>query len=189
MGYKFTSREVEDKIALSVKNILFYLGQDMQDENLKGTPLRVAKYLMEFINYDPGAVDTTFESIQTDQMVIVKDIPFWSLCSHHLLAFRGNISVGYLTGSKVIGLSKVARIVQKHSHKFQLQEKLGNEIVDELEGILDDSPGLGILIRAQHSCMQMRGIKSDGWMITSVLRGQFRDDPNLKSEFLMLAKE
>lgn len=171
------------------RKILELLDQDLEDENLKDTPLRMAKYLTEFLNYDPGNFETTFESIQTDQLVIVKDIPFWSLCSHHALPFLGHVSVGYLTGSKVIGLSKIPRIVQKYAHRLQLQERLAHQIADELEKVLVDAPGLGVFIKARHSCMSMRGIKSDGMMITSVMRGCFREEQATKEEFLLLVKD
>lgn len=177
-----------DEIAFHCGMILQLLGQDLEDENLRETPRRMARYLLEFLNYDPGNYETTFESIQTDQLVMVKDIPFWSLCSHHLLAFQGTASVGYLTGSKVVGLSKIPRIVQKHAHKLQLQERLAHDIADELEGILVDSPGVGVFIKAKHSCMAMRGIRSDGEMITSVMRGAFLNDQSTKEEFLLLVR-
>lgn len=176
-------------IAFHCQMILNLLNQDLEDENLKDTPLRMARYLTEFLNYDAGNFETTFESIQTDQIVIVKDIPFWSLCSHHALPFLGTVSVGYLTGSKVIGLSKIPRIVQKYAHRLQLQERLAHDIADELEKVLGDSPGLGVFIKAKHSCMSMRGIKSDGLMITSVMRGCFREEQSAKEEFLLLVKD
>lgn len=177
-----------NNIAYHCQMILKFLGQDLDDENIKDTPRRMAKYLMDFLNYDPGNYETTFSSIQTDQMVIVKDMPFWSLCSHHLLPFVGTVSVGYLTGSKVVGLSKIPRIVQKHAHQLQLQERLAHDIADELEKILDDSPGMAVFIKAKHTCMSMRGIKSNGEMITSVLRGAFREEQSVKEEFLLLVK-
>lgn len=175
------------KIANHVSQILDLLGQDLLDENLKETPGRVARYLTEFLNWEPGNTDTKFESIETDQMVILSEIPFWSLCSHHLLAFSGTISIGYLTGEHVIGLSKLARIAQKHAHKLQLQERLAHDIADDIEIILKPR-GIGVLIKANHSCMQLRGIRSEGTMITSVLRGAFRDDPGVKEEFFTLIK-
>lgn len=186
----YTSDQLDTrfKIAGHVQEILKLLNQDLTDENLKETPDRVAKYLLEFLNFDSGNTDTKFESIVTDQMVILKDIPFWSLCSHHLLAFTGTISIGYLTGEHVIGLSKMARIAQKHSHKLQLQERLAHDIADELEAVLEPR-GIGVLIKANHSCMSMRGVRSEGTMITSVLRGAFRDDPGVKEEFFMLVKD
>lgn len=172
-------------IAYHCRGILELLNQDLEDENLKGTPMRMARYLTEFLNYDPGNYETSFESITTDQLVMVRNIPFWSLCSHHLLLFRGKISVAYLTGEKVIGLSKIPRIVQKHAHKLQLQEKLAHDIADELENILD-ARGIAVIIKAEHSCMAARGIKSEGEMITSVLRGQFRTETAIRIEFFNL---
>lgn len=177
-----------DDISLHFREILILLKQDLEDENLKDTPRRMAKYLFEFLNYDPGNYETTFEAIQTDQLVVVKEVPFWSLCSHHGLPFLGEVSVGYLTGSKVIGLSKIPRIIQKYAHKLQLQERLAHEIADELEKVLVDAPGVGVFIKARHSCMSMRGIRSNGEMITSVLRGSFRDEQSTKEEFLLLIK-
>lgn len=178
-----------ENIAFHCQAILRLLGQNLEDENLRDTPQRMARYLIEFLNYDPGNYETAFSSIQTDQMVLVKNIPFWSLCQHHVLPCWGVVSVGYLTGSKVLGLSKIPRIVQKHAHKLQLQERLAHDIADELENILTDSPGLGVFIRAEHSCMRFRGIKSEGEMITSVLRGAFRDEQSVKEEFLLLVKD
>lgn len=179
-----TDEAIED-IAFHVQMILQQLGQNISDENLKDTPLRVARHFYDFLNYDPGNFETSFQAIKTDQLVIVKKIPFWSLCAHHLLFFHGEVSVGYLTGEKVIGLSKIPRIVQKHAHKLQLQEKLAHDIADELEGILD-AKGVAIIVKAEHSCMQARGIKSEGEMITSVLRGQFRNESDLRIEFFNL---
>ena len=161
MEYK--KNDTANRIAHHISEILHLLDYDIGDENLKGTPQRVARYYLEFLKeWDTGNLDTVFESIQTDQIVIVKDIPFWSLCSHHLLPFQGTVSVGYLTGSKVIGLSKIPRIVQKHAHKLQLQERLADDIANELEELLEDANGIAVYIKATHSCMQMRGIKSDG---------------------------
>lgn len=167
------------------RKILELLDQDLEDENLKDTPLRMAKYLTEFLNYDPGNHETAFQAITADQMVIVRNIPFWSLCAHHLLLFHGQVSVAYLTGDKVIGLSKIPRIVQKHAHKLQLQEKLAHDVADELERILENK-NIAVVIKATHSCMQARGIKSEGDMVTSVLRGQFREEQAVRIEFFNL---
>lgn len=176
-----------DNIAFHCQMILRFLGQNLEDENLKDTPQRMARYLIEFLNYDPGNHETVFSAIQTDQMVIVRNIPFWSLCSHHLLLFHGKVSVGYLTAEKVIGLSKVPRIVQKHAHKLQLQERLAHDIADDIEQLLEPR-GVGVVIQASHSCMQARGIRSDGDMVTSVLRGQFREEEAVRLEFFNLLK-
>lgn len=183
--FKLEHTEQLDNIAYHCQRILEFLGQDLEDENLKDTPMRMARYLTEFLNYNPGNHETAFQSIVADQMVIVRNIPFWSLCQHHLLLFHGQVSVAYLTGDKVIGLSKIPRIVQKHAHKLQLQEKLAHDIADELENILDTN-NIAIVIKAEHSCMRARGIKSEGDMITSVLRGQFREETSVRIEFFNL---
>ena len=177
-----------DKIAIHCEGILGLLNQDLEDENLVETPQRMAKYLYEFLNYEPGNHETAFSSITVDQIVMVKDIPFYSICSHHLLPFRGTVSVAYLTGSKVLGLSKIPRIVQKHAHKLQLQERLAHDIADDLETILVDCGGVAVVIKAEHLCMKMRGIKSEGDMVTSVLRGQFREETAVRIEFFNLLK-
>lgn len=178
------------KIADHYKEILKELDVwDDSNNGIKDTPMRVARYLNEFLNeWDGGNTDTTFESIQVDQLVVVDKIPAWSLCEHHLLPFSINVSVGYLAGSKVIGLSKIPRIIQKHCHKLQLQERIGHQIADELEEILSDSRGIAVYIEGSHTCMQARGIRSPGIMKTSVLRGVFREDQSLKDEFLLLVR-
>lgn len=178
-----------DKIAYHFKCILELLGQDVESEGLRETPERVADYYQEFIlGWDTSNINSLFESIETDQMVIVQDIPFWSLCEHHCLPWWGKATIGYLTGSQVIGLSKIPRIVQKHAHKLQLQERMAHQIADELQELLTDSPGCAVLITGEHTCMQARGIRSPGRMITSVLRGAFREDQAVKEEFLLLGK-
>lgn len=189
VNLKIEQEKLRDELQSHVKRILEILGQDLTDDNLIGTPKRVAKYLEEFLLYEDVNIDTTFEAIETDQMVIVKGIPFWSLCSHHMLPFFGEISVGYIAQSKILGLSKIPRICQKHSHKLQTQEKLAHDIANELQTVLDDALGFGVYIVGQHTCMQMRGIKSKGEMITSVMRGVFLDNKqDSKQEFLMLVK-
>lgn len=180
-------KDTIDKMAYHCEQILDLLGQDLDDENLIETPHRMAKYLYEFLNYEPGNHETSFQSITADQLVMVRDIPFWSLCAHHLLFFQGTVSVAYLTGEKVIGLSKIPRIVQKHAHKLQLQEKLAHDISNELSKILE-TESVAVVIKGNHSCMQARGIKSEGDMVTSVLKGQFRDETAVRIEFFSLLK-
>lgn len=168
--------------------ILIELGFNVKSEGLQETPARIARFWKEFLDYSPGNLETTFEAVETDQMVIVKDIPFHSLCEHHLLPFYGKVSIAYLTGNKVVGLSKIPRIVQKHAHKLQLQERLANDILDELNSIIPDNQGLAIVIEGVHMCMQMRGIKSDGKMLTSLVKGDFREDTSTRMEFLTLLR-
>jgi len=178
-----------DNIAFYFSRILGELGYDISSEGLIDTPQRVARYLKEFlVDYDSGNHETTFESIEVDQLVVVKNIPFWSLCEHHVLPWSGLATVGYLTGTKVLGLSKIPRIVQRYAHKLQLQERLASDIATELEKILVDCGGVAVIIKGNHTCMQMRGIRSEGEMLTSIMRGAFLRDKTVRDEFLSLVK-
>ncbi len=175
------------KVEQIIENLLTELGENPKREGLLETPKRVAKFWNEFINYEPGKIETTFEAIKADQMVIVKNIKVWSLCEHHLMPFSSTISIGYITKKKVLGLSKFARIAHKHAHKLQLQEKLVQDIADEL-GSLVDTKDIAVFAEGTHLCMVARGIKTDGQMITSVMQGAFRKEPETRQEFLSLVK-
>lgn len=178
----------ETVIEAATMQLLIAIGEDPTREGLKDTPGRVARFWDEFINYDPGNIDTQFAHNGFDQIVLVKDIPFYSLCEHHLLPFWGKISVAYITSGKVIGLSKIPRIVQKYAHGLQLQEQLCQQIADELvELLLHDN--VAVIGSAIHTCMVMRGIKSDGVMKTSVMWGKFREEPETRSELFALLRE
>lgn len=161
------------------------IGENPDREGLQDTPRRWARWWIEFATYDPGNTDTVFESVSTDQMVIVSGIKVWSLCEHHLLPFWCNISIGYIAGDKVLGLSKFARIAHQFAHKLQLQERLTHEIADEVIR-LTGSNSVAVLGKGEHLCMQMRGIKSSGIMTSSVMRGVFYDKPEARQEFLSL---
>jgi GTP cyclohydrolase IA len=177
----------ENKIEKIIQILLAEgLALDFESEHLKDTPKRVAKFWREFLDYQPGNLDTTFDMLQIDQMVIVKDIPFYSLCAHHLLPFHGKITIGYIPKDKIIGLSKIARVVQKYAHSLQTQEQLTQNIADELCILLPDCLGVAIVSHAVHTCMVMRGIKSEGKMINSVMYGAFRDEPETRQEFFNL---
>ena len=175
-----------DIIVRAVEQIIEAIDEDPKREGLIDTPKRVARFWMDFKNYQSGNVEVTFEAIQTDQMVIVRNIKGWSLCEHHLLPFSFTAQVGYITNKKVIGLSKIPRIVQKHAHRLQLQERLTNDVAEELMTVTE-ALGVGVLIEGQHSCMQMRGVRCDGSMITSCLKGVFLANPAAKQEFMALA--
>lgn len=165
------------------------LGLDLNEGGFRETPERIAGFWDEFLGYEDNNLATTFESVTVDQMVMLKDVPFFSLCSHHLLPFSGKATIAYIAGERVLGLSKLARVVQKHAHRPQMQESMANDIANELMGLLPDSLGVGVYIKANHTCMQMRGIKSDGDMITNVLLGKFREDLALRTEFLHFCKD
>ena len=167
------------------RQLLVLLGEDPEREGLVGTPARWASFWQEFIEYDPGKTETAFEAIETDQMVAVTGIRAWSLCEHHLLPFWCDLSIGYITRSKVLGLSKFARIAHQFAHKLQIQERLVQQIADEVSR-LTDSEDVAVLAKGWHTCMIMRGIKTDGSMVTSMMRGAFMDNPEARAEFLRL---
>ena len=175
------------KVEQIIVELLTEIGEDPKREGLLETPKRVAKFWNEFINYEPGKIETTFEAVKADQMVIVKNIKVWSLCEHHLMPFSSTVSIGYITRKKVLGLSKFARIAHKHAHGLQLQEKLVQDIADEL-GSLVDTKDIAVFAEGTHLCMVARGIKTDGQMITSVMQGAFRKEPETRQEFLSLVK-
>jgi GTP cyclohydrolase I len=161
-------------------------------EGTKDTPDRVARaYLGEiFVGYnqDPKNVFTTFdaEDYDTDAMVVVKDIPLYSMCEHHMLPFIGFAYVGYIPVKKVIGLSKIGRLVDIYARRLQIQERLTTQIADALmEGL---SPlGVGVIIEAEHLCMTMRGVQKPGTRtVTSAVRGALRDSSAAREEFLRL---
>lgn len=168
------------------RELLVLLGEDPDREGLRETPARVSRWWREFITYDPGKTNTTFEAIQTNQMVVVAGIKTWSLCEHHLLPFWCDVSIGYIAEEKVLGLSKFARVVHQFAHQLQLQERLTHQIADEIER-LTQSPNVAVLAAGQHLCMTMRGIKTPGLMQTSVMRGVFFDIPQARAEFLAMS--
>jgi GTP cyclohydrolase I len=166
------------------------LGEDPTREGLRATPIRAAK-AMQFLTrgYDESLESVVngalFES-DISEIVMVKDIELYSLCEHHLLPFIGRCHVGYLPAGKVVGLSKVARIVDMFARRLQIQEKLTQEIAEAIMNCTG-ARGVGVIIEARHLCMAMRGVeKQNSVMKTSVLLGSFRDNPPTRSEFLQL---
>lgn len=149
------------------------------------TPQRVARWWREFIDYDPGTIDTTFPVEHVDQMVVVRDIDTWSLCAHHLLPFSARVSIGYIADDQVLGLSKFARIAQLAAHKPTSQEQLCAEIADKISEVAH-TDDVAVTASGTHLCMAMRGIKSPATMTTSVTRGAFRDHPEARQEWLAL---
>lgn len=176
--------DYEQLLALG-RALLIAIGEDPDREGLLDTPRRFADAWREFIEYDPGATDTCFASVSTDQMVCVSGIHVTSICEHHLMAFTCDIAIGYIPGEKVLGLSKFARIAHQYAHRLQLQERLGEEIADEV-GRITGSPHVAVVIRGEHLCMRTRGIRTSGTMTTSVMRGQFRADVETRAEFFRM---
>jgi GTP cyclohydrolase I len=171
-----------------INELLVEIGEDINREGLKETPKRVAQFWHDFINYKPGKIETVFTSVSTDQLIILKDIKVWSLCEHHLLPFWCNVSVAYLSDNKIVGISKLARIIHQHAHKFQVQERLVNDILMDVKK-LTGSENVAVIGQGEHLCMLMRGIQTNAIMVSSALSGQFRDNYPLRAEFLNLVKK
>lgn len=178
-----------DRIAAGVREILIAIGEDVDRDGLLDTPRRVADMYVELfdgIEADPGAhLRTTFEAGH-DEMVMVRDIPFTSLCEHHLVPFIGHAHLAYLPGKdgRITGLSKLARLVEGYARRLQVQERMTTQIVDALERELEPRGSI-VVIEAEHFCMSMRGVKKPGaTTVTSAVRGSFQSDPTTRAEAL-----
>ena len=173
----------------AVRTLLRWAGDDPSREGLVETPLRVARAWREWFSgytLDPDAyLRRTFEEVEGyDEMVVLRDIPFESHCEHHLAPIIGKAHVGYLPGGKVVGISKLARVVEAYARRLQVQEKLTAQIADCIERVLLPR-GVGVVIEASHECMTTRGVHTRGVsMVTSTMRGSFRDDARTRAEFL-----
>jgi len=167
------------------RELLQALGEDPTREGLLDTPRRWADAWREFIEYDPGVTDTSFASVSTDQMVCVSGMRVSSFCEHHLLPFWCDVSVGYIASDRVLGLSKFARIAHQFAHRLQLQERLGQQIADEITRITG-TRDVAVVLRGEHLCMVSRGIRTPGLMTSSVMRGVFRSESEARMEFLRL---
>ncbi len=179
-----------ESVASLVRKIIALVGEDPEREGLKKTPERYEKAL-KFLtsgyhqNVDHLLNGATF-SVCYDEMVVVKDIEFFSLCEHHLLPFFGKAHVAYLPSKKVIGLSKVARLVNMYARRLQIQERMTSQIARALEDKIAPQ-GVGVIIEARHLCMQMRGVeKQHGQAVTSAMLGAFRENKQTRDEFLAL---
>ena len=180
------------KLQEITKLLLSEIGEDPTREGLINTPERVAKAwdffsqgyranVQEIVN---GAI---FEE-DCSEMVVVRDIEFFSMCEHHMIPFFGRCHVGYLPNKKIIGLSKIPRIVDAFSQRLQVQERLTNQIAETLLDILDPV-GVGVIMEGRHLCMQMRGVeKQNSFATTSSMLGQFRESPETRSEFLSIIR-
>ena len=209
-GENKTSRdELLPAVASSYRNVLKQIGEDPNREGLLDTPMRAAKAMMFFTK---GYTETVQEVVknaifteETDEMVVVRDIEFFTLCEHHLVPFMGKASIGknpadclsrsqqltsgYLPRGKVVGLSKLARIVEMYSRRLQVQERLTRQIAGAVWEAVSPS-GVGVVVEACHMCMVMRGVqKINSKTVTSSMLGVFRDDPKTRSEFLSLLKD
>lgn len=184
----FEANDVIDKIAKHYSEILQLLGEDVNREGLKDTPQRAAKalyYVTRGYRQDIDKVihNALFQS-PSNGMVVVRDIEFYSLCEHHILPFFGTVSVGYLPGEKIIGLSKVARIVDMFARRLQVQERFAEQLCETLYEKLE-ARGVIVQCRANHLCMQMRGVeKQSSTTVSMATRGIFTDSVDMRREFL-----
>jgi len=175
------------------RKIIELVGEDPDRDGLSDTPLRAAK-AMQFLTqgYDQTldeVVNGALFDSDTNEMIVVQDIELFSLCEHHLLPFIGKCHVAYIPSKRVLGLSKLARIVDMYAQRFQIQENLTKQIADAIQSVTD-ATGVGVIIEAQHMCMMMRGVqKQNSMMKTSVMLGAFRKNVSTRMEFLELLKK
>ena len=175
-----------DGAARAVRDLLAALGQDVDSEALTGTPDRVAAAFAELLTprtFEP----TTFANEEGyDELVVARDIRFHSICEHHLLPFIGVAHVGYLPGDRIVGLSKLARVVEHFARRLQVQERFTTQVADWLTEVLDPR-GAGVVIEAEHLCMSLRGVQAPGTRtVTSAVRRRIRDDERTRAEFFAL---
>jgi GTP cyclohydrolase I len=179
----------QEKIAAGVRMILEGLGEDLEREGLRGTAERVARMYTELLqgsHEDPRAYLKVVFDEQHDEMVVVRDVPFSSLCEHHMLPFHGRVHAAYIPQGKVVGLSKIPRVIEAFARRLQVQERMTSQIADLLMEELE-AHGVGVVVEASHTCMTMRGIKKPGaLMVTSAMRGTFKTNQATRSEFLSL---
>jgi len=172
----------------AVTDLLAALGQDPASEQLLDTPRRVAATYAELLTPAPFTPTTFPNDEGYDELVLVRAIPFQSLCEHHLLPFAGVAHVGYLPADRILGLSKLARVVELFSRRLQLQERLTTQVADWLQDQLAPK-GVGVVLEAEHLCMSLRGVRAAGThTVTSALHGLLRSDPRSRQEFLALTR-
>lgn len=179
----------QEKIAAGVRMIIEAIGDDPNREGLKDTARRVARMYGEFfqgLHEDPRTYLQVVFDEQHDEMVLVKDVPFHSMCEHHLLPFHGRVHAAYIPRGRVVGLSKIARVIEVFARRPQVQERMTTQIADLLMDELD-AHGVGVVVEASHTCMTMRGVRKPGsLMVTSAMRGSFKSDLATRSEFMSL---
>ena len=174
---------------LAAADLLQALGVDLSREDLAETPRRVARMYEELLTTRPFNPTTFDNDAGYDEMVVVRDIRFTSLCAHHLLPFSGIAHVGYLPGGRIIGLSKLARIVTHFARNLQVQERLTKQVADWLNEELEPR-GVAVVVRAEHQCMTIRGVQAVGsTTVTSTMHGLLRENPASREEFLALCGE
>lgn len=190
----FSDENTMKQIAHHYREIIKLIGEDVERDGLRKTPERAAKallYCTRGYRQDVNAVinDAMFECSSAKNLVVVKDIEFYSLCEHHILPFFGHVSVGYLPGEKIVGLSKIARIVDMYARRLQVQETLAGELAAVLADVLQ-ARGVIVQCSARHLCMSMRGVgKQDSVTVTTAATGVLQSDSSLRSEFFTSIKK
>jgi GTP cyclohydrolase I len=182
--------DAPDPIEGLIEALLKELGEDPGRDGLVSTPIRVAKtfrFLTGGYSLSPLEIlNGALFDVDYDEMVLVRDIEFYSLCEHHMVPFFGHVHVGYIPDGKVVGLSKIPRLVDMFARRLQVQERLTVQIAETLQEVLQPK-GVGVVIESKHLCMVMRGVQKQGsYAITSSLKGEFSDDPKTRSEFMNL---
>ncbi len=177
------------RIEAAVREILDAVGEDPDRDGLRDTPSRVARMYDELLDgheNDPDKhLEVTFEHVH-DEMVVVRNIQFHSMCEHHLMPFFGTVAVGYLPDERIVGLSKLARVVEHLARRLQVQERFAYQIADAIGRVLEPA-GVAVMVEAEHLCMTMRGVKKPGGnVVTSAMRGLFRQRAATRAEFLTL---
>ena len=178
----------QESIKAAILKVLIAIGEDPNREGLKNSPMRVARMYAELLagyNTNPVAlVNGAIFEVSYDEMVIVRDIEFYSMCEHHLLPFMGRVHVAYIPNGKVIGLSKIPRIIDMFAQRLQVQERMTRQIADFIRDVLKPQ-GVAVVVEALHLCTMMRGVrKHDARMTTSAMHGAFRANPATRQEFL-----
>ncbi len=177
-----------ERMQTAVADLLEALGVDLTDESLRDTPRRVAAAYSELLTALPFEPTTFANSEGYDELVVARSIPFHSLCEHHLLPFHGVAHVAYLPGERIVGLSKLGRVVESYARRLQVQERMTTQIAGWVEENLEPR-GVGVVLEAEHLCMSLRGVQKPGTVtVTSALHGIVRDDPRTRQEFLAFTR-
>jgi GTP cyclohydrolase I len=175
-----------DAAEVAARDLLTALGADLEADGLRETPGRIARAYAELLTPTPFNATTFPNDEGYDELVVVRDIPFQSLCMHHMLPFHGLAHLAYLPGERIIGLSKLGRVVDLFARDLQVQERLTTQVADWLDAELAPR-GVGVIIEAEHLCMSLRGVQKAGSRtVTSALRGSIKEDPRTRQEFLSL---